>query len=82
MVMYFCTSKILRETAAGIPVVAPSTVPRWSAMYISEELMTTGVPPRAVTVSAVPLLKVRIFSPLKSSGTRRVRLLLKNCTRP
>jgi len=51
-------------------------------MYISEELITVGAAPRALSVSASPLLKVRIFSPLKSSGFVRGRLLLKNWMYP
>ena len=76
--MYFCTSKTFRETAAGMPVVPPSTVPRWKAMYISEELMTVGAAPRARSVSASPLPNERIVRPLKSSGFVSGRLLLKN----
>ena len=39
---------------AGIPVVAPFTVPCWMAMYISAELISVGAAPRAFSVMESP----------------------------
>src|SRR3990172_6504449 len=68
--MYRETSKNFMGSALVADVMAPSTVPRWSATYTSPKGMLTGAPPRARTRSADSAPYTRSFRPFQSASVR------------
>ena len=67
---------------AVVPEIWPSIVPRWIAIYTSDELIVTDDAPSALIVSAEYFEYPRIFKSAKSAGVLISRALFANWTKP